>query len=234
MLPQPVSVAPSQPWVRRLYCWYHTSISFVRVTLLLTVPLCKFIVVVINSQVNPRHVTVPVNLSCVVLSLNVNVPISTFTTLLVQPFARIFAGIPDISTKEYPCNCTEVVKHVIPNPLEYLRVRLYPLFVFSPWFHLVLLSGLCSMYAIAYRAPRPMILGWATLLAHLRDYHILVLPLASRYSTSLITIGIKRAIYFHSFLWNYMTWVILIFSFLLNFTGFLFFWGVKIAKLLSL
>ncbi len=48
----------------------------------------KFIVVVINSQVSPRHVTVPVNLLCrTVIKHVVNVPIQHVLPLSVQPFA---------------------------------------------------------------------------------------------------------------------------------------------------
>ncbi len=50
-----------------------------------------------HSQVNPRHVTVPVNLLCVVLSLNTSLmsQSSTFTTcLIVQPCAEIFREYP--------------------------------------------------------------------------------------------------------------------------------------------
>ncbi len=48
-------------------------------------------VVVINSQVNPRHVTVPVNPSCAVLSLNTSLmsqSVNVFHYLPISPTLR--------------------------------------------------------------------------------------------------------------------------------------------------
>ncbi len=87
-----------------------TSIFRVRVTYLLAVPL-QIRVVAINSQVNLRHVTVPVNPSCVVLSLNTSL-MSLIQhvryCLSVQPLREIFAEYPDISTK-IPMYCVRNV-----------------------------------------------------------------------------------------------------------------------------
>ncbi len=58
MLP-PVSVA-HQPWSNRLYLRYHTSISFVQCLPYLLRGSAQIRVVVINSQISPRHVAVPV------------------------------------------------------------------------------------------------------------------------------------------------------------------------------
>ncbi len=64
-------------------------------------------VVVINSQVSPRHATVPVNLLCRTLSLNTSSCLKSARSLLAyQSNHIIFLVSPDISAKNTPCNCT--------------------------------------------------------------------------------------------------------------------------------
>ncbi len=66
------------------------------------------------------------------LSLNVvNLPNLARRSLLAYRSTRlreIFAGNPDISTKKYPCNYTSREGTIL--TVGYLRIQLYPLFVF--------------------------------------------------------------------------------------------------------